>query len=156
MRALAAKTVMMAVLAIALAIPGQAMAAKTPPPPEVATSYPLFTRFDPNHKYLENGNAYISYSGEGKASVWGESIATRRVNTVGLQLVLQRWTGSDWIDVHTGEKTEMSNSSRMNATIDNLSVSSGYYYRVKSFHWITYGSTNEEGSRYSSVLLIPD
>ncbi|MCP3773127.1 hypothetical protein NLX71_07315 [Paenibacillus sp. MZ04-78.2] len=153
MRALAAKTVIMAVLAIALAIPGQAMAAKTPPPPEVGI---LFTRFDPNHKYLENGNAYISYSGEGKASTWGETIATRRVNTVGLQLVLQRWTGSEWIDVYTGDKTEMSNSSRTNTTIDNLSVSSGYYYRVKSFHWITYGSTNEDGSRYSSVLLIPD
>ncbi|SCW69486.1 hypothetical protein SAMN04487970_103010 [Paenibacillus tianmuensis] len=159
MRPLAAKTVMMAVLAIALAIPGQAMAAKTPPPPQDATpctSCTLFTRFDPNHKYLENGNAYISYSGEGKASVWGESIATRRVNTVGLQLVLQRWTGSEWIDVYTGEKTEMGNSSRMNTTIDNLSVSSGYYYRVKSYHWITYGSTNEDGFRHSSVLLIPD
>lgn len=153
MRPSAAKIVIMAVLAIALAIPGQAMAAQTPPPPQVVT---LFTPFDPNYNYLENGSAYISYSGQGNASVWGETIATRRVDTIGVQLVLQRWTGSEWIDVYTGEKTEISNSSRMNKSIDNLSVSSGYYYRVKSFHWITYGSTKEDGIRYSSTLLIPD
>ncbi|MDO3676683.1 hypothetical protein [Paenibacillus ehimensis] len=153
MRPFAVKTVIMAVLAIALAIPGQAMAAHTPPPPEVVTT---MTPFDPNYKYLENGSAYISYIGKGKASVWGETIATRRVDHVGVQLVLQRWTGSEWIDEYTGEKAEMSNSSRSNNTIDNLPVSSGYYYRVKSAHWITYGSTKEDGIRYSSTLLIPD
>ncbi|WP_189597121.1 hypothetical protein [Paenibacillus elgii] len=153
LRPSAAKTVIMAVLAIALAIPGQAMAAQTSPPPEVVTS---FTPFDPNYNYLENGSAYISYNGNGKASLWGESIATRRVDTVGIQLVLQRWTGSEWMDVYTGERAEMGKASRMNTTIDNLSVSSGYYYRVKSSHWITYGNTKEEGIRYSSTLLIPD
>ncbi|MEJ8548195.1 hypothetical protein [Brevibacillus borstelensis] len=153
MRQLAVKIAMMALLVIALVIPGQALAAQTPPPPEILTP---FTQFDPDFDYLEKGAAYISYSGKGKASIWGETIATRRVDKAGIQLVLQRWTGSEWIDVYTGDKSEMSDSSRNNKTINNLSVSSGYYYRVKSTHWISYGSIREEGTRYSSSLLIPE
>ena len=153
MRQFAVKTAAMALLAIALTVPGQAMAAQTPPPPEIVTP---FTQFDPNYVYLENGSAYISYSGNGKGSISGETIATRRVDKIGVQLVLQRWTGKEWIDVYTGENAELSDVSRSNKTIDNLSVSSGYYYRVKSTHWITYGSTKEDGVRYSSSLLIPD
>ncbi len=129
------------------------MAAQTPPPPQIVTS---MTPFDPNYKYLENGSAYLSYRGKGITSVWGETIATRRVDTVGIQLILQRWTGREWIDVYTGEKSETTDASRVNRTIDNLSVFTGYYYRVKSIHWITYGSTKEAGTRYSSTLLISD
>lgn len=152
MRPFCFKAAIMTLLALALAMPGQAMAAQTGLPPGTVP----FTQFDPNFDYLENGSSYVSYNGKGKASIWGETIATRRVDKVGVQLILQRWTGKEWIDVFKGEKAELSDSSRINKTIDNLSVTSGYYYRVKAIHWISYGSTKEEGTRYSSSLLIPD
>ncbi|KOP68951.1 hypothetical protein AMS62_05020 [Bacillus sp. FJAT-18019] len=153
MKKLVAKTTIMALLIAALVIPGQAMAAETEPPPEIATP---FTAFDSNFDYLEYGSAYVSYRGKGKGSIIGETIATRRVDTIGVQLVLQRWTGNEWLDVYTGGKAELSDASRSNMSIDNLSLVSGYYYRVKSTHWITYGSKKEDGVRYSSTLLIPD
>ncbi|WP_144941359.1 hypothetical protein [Paenibacillus sp. 32O-W] len=153
MRRVCYKIAILAILLVALVIPGQALAEYTTPPSGIVTP---FTQFDPDFDYLEKGTSYISYGGKGMASIWGETIATRRVDKVGIRLVLQRWTGSEWIDVYTGPESEMSDSSRNNQTIDNLSVLSGYYYRVKSTHWITYGSTKEDGVRYSSTLLIPD
>ncbi len=56
----------------------------------VSFSLECLINFDPDYNYLENGSVYISYNGNGKASLWGESIATHRLDKVGVQLVLQR------------------------------------------------------------------
>jgi hypothetical protein len=117
------------------------------PPAQVS---PL-TIFDPNFKYLDSGAGYLSYLGNGKIDMWGETFAVHDVDSVVVQVILQRWTGSTWVDVFTGPFTIFHYD---NYAYDSniVSVSTGYYYRVKSYHEVTYGSTVEYGTRYSGYI----
>ncbi|GIQ64020.1 hypothetical protein PACILC2_25880 [Paenibacillus cisolokensis] len=80
-------------------------------------------------------------------------MGTQRVDTIGVQVTLQRWTGSQWVDVNTGANSTFSNASYAYSSRE-ISVSTGYYYRVKTRHWIVYGDVREEGTVYSDSLLI--
>ncbi|GIQ67156.1 hypothetical protein PACILC2_57240 [Paenibacillus cisolokensis] len=104
-------------------------------------------------RYLDDGSGNLSDLGNGKVSVWGQTLGTRKVDTIGIQTTLQRWTGSEWIDVNTGAKTTYSNASYAYSSRE-ITVSTGYYYRVKSRHWIDYDDIHEEGTVYSDSLLI--
>ncbi|MBU5445651.1 hypothetical protein [Paenibacillus sp. MSJ-34] len=149
------KVLISAVLVFSLMFSGQVFAsssneAKTEPPPlEVAP----FTIFDPDFKYLDDGAGYISYNGDKKVNIWGQTLGTRKVDTIGVQLTLQRWTGNDWLDVNTGPNSTYSDASYAYYT-DDIPVIEGCYYRVKSKHWIKYGNVKEEGFRYSNSILI--
>ncbi|WP_438349445.1 hypothetical protein ACP8HI_01795 [Paenibacillus sp. FA6] len=150
------KIIITVLFVLALLVPGQVSAmnseqAKTEPPLEVEVS--LFTVFDSNFSYLDRGSGYISYLGNGKVTIGGETVGTRRVATIGVQLTLQRWTGTDWIDVNTGANVAFSDSSYVYSSRE-ATITEGYYYRVKSRHWISYGDIKEEGTRYTSSLLI--
>lgn len=126
--------------------------ANTPPPREdVAPN----TVFDPKFDYLEKGQGYLTDQGKQRVNIWGESYGTVRVDEIGVQLTLQRWTGSAWIDVYLGANIRESNAAYVYSSIGNISVLSGYYYRTKSYHWIKKGSTTESGYRYSPSYLIP-
>ncbi|WP_240418064.1 hypothetical protein [Paenibacillus periandrae] len=126
--------------------------AKTSAPPSLFTP---FTVFDPAFSYLEKGQGYISYSGNQKVSIWGETYGTVRVDKISVQLTLQRWTGSAWIDVYLGTNQQESNAAYAYQSLSNISVLSGYYYQTKSYHGILQGSTTESGYRYSASFLVP-
>lgn len=140
----------------ALPIQGQATAsiefgALTAPPPDLIQP---FTLFDPNFKYLEKGGGYISELSEGKVNIWGDTYGTVQMDEIGIQLTLERWTGSAWINAVSGPPlTQTSSSYIYNAHIVS-SVAKGYYYRTRSQHWIEKGSTYEGGVRYSPSILI--
>ncbi|MFD0715718.1 hypothetical protein [Paenibacillus sp. GCM10027626] len=121
----------------------------TDPPPGTEP----FTVFDPDFKYLDNGNGYISDLGNGKVSIGGQTLGTRILDTIGVQVTLQRWTGSEWVNASIGSNVTNTDSSYTYSSRE-VSVSSGYYYRVANRHWITYGNTLEEGTVYTSSILI--
>lgn len=124
--------------------------AKTPPPPEEVH---VESTFDPYFDYLENGYGYITAQGSGKVSISGESHATQYVDTLGVQMTIQRYTGSDWVDVDMRPDYTNSESKRIYAS-DTRQVASGYYYRLVTKHWATEGSVTESGYRISSTILV--
>jgi len=97
-----------------------------------------------------------NYQGKQKVKIWGESYGTISVDKIGVQRTLQRWTGSEWIDVYYGASFENSNTAYSYYSIRDISVQSGYFYRTKSYHWAKKGSTTESGYLYSSSYLIPE
>lgn len=121
------------------------------PPPDMSP----FTIFDPNYQYLEDGFGGLSHLGGGKVNVWGHSFGTINVDVIGVQVTLQRWNGTAWVDVSAGSNVTATNDSYAYSS-RNTSVSTGYYYRVKTKHWIEYGKVKEDGTRYSSSLLVVD
>jgi hypothetical protein len=141
----------MAVIAIPLQVSAKEQA-KTSPPPLTLIS-PL-TVFDPSYDYLEKGQGYLTDQGKQKVNIWGDTYGTVRVDKISVQLTLQRWTGSTWIDVYYGANVEESSAAYAYSSISNISVLSGYYYRTKSYHSVKKGSTTESGYRYSSSYLI--
>lgn len=115
----------------------------------------IFSLFDPDYKYLNNGGTSVSNIGNSKISISGYSTAKQRVDTIGVQLTLQRWTGSNWVDIYRSPKAELATSSNT-YTEHEVTVAPGYYYRSKSSHWTQHGSVKEEGTLYSGSILIPD
>lgn len=111
--------------------------------------------FDPNYNYLINGGTSVSNIGNSKISISGFSTAKQRVDTIGVQLTLQRWTGSSWVDIYRSPKAELSSSANT-YTEHEFTVAPGYYYRSKSSHWTQHGTVKEEGTLYSGSILIPD
>lgn len=126
--------------------------ALTTPPPDLIQ--PL-TLFDPSFTYLERGAGYISELSNGKINIWGDTAATVYVDKIGVALTLQRWTGSEWVDVISGTAATDSNSAYTYQSHILTSVSRGYYYRTKSSHWIIHGTVYESGIRYSGSILLP-
>lgn len=120
--------------------------AKTPPPVDNYTS--LFaTKFDPDFDYLESGGGYISYVGNQKVLISGETMGTVHVDMIGVQITLQRWTGTAWVDVYSTPNVVSSQSAYVYKDAV-VGVSEGYYYRVKTTHWTKHGNTTEEGTLY--------
>lgn len=129
--------------------------AYTSPPPDEGNPTTLFSIFGPEYEYLFDGGASITNIGDGKVSISGFSAATKRVDSIGVQLVLQQWTGSTWIDVYKSPSTA-SESSANTYRNHEVNVSKGYYYRAKSYHWIRHEEIQEEGTLYTGSILIPD
>ncbi|WP_062496263.1 DUF6147 family protein [Paenibacillus sp. 32O-W] len=136
-------------------VPGTAFAQdvipKTPPPPPDIS---LFTVFDPDFSYLNQGHAYITDEGSQEVTISGDSSSLKRVDKIGVQLTLQRWTGSTWVDVESGLPAYETDSTFAYVSHSDITVESGYYYRTKSYHWIEKDSITESGARYSSSILI--
>ncbi|GAA0363828.1 hypothetical protein [Bacillus horti] len=91
----------------------------------------------------------------GKVRISGFSTATQRVDAIGIQLTLQQWTGSTWIDVYRSRNTSSSSSSNTYEDYE-VEVSKGYYYRSISYHWIEQGRIREEGTLTTGSIFIPN
>lgn len=126
--------------------------ALTLPPP---TFIQPLTVFDPNYTYLEKGGSSISDLGSQKVNIWGETFGTVHVDEIGVQLTLERWTGSAWVEIYSGSSTTDTASAYVYQSYIISPVQKGYYYRAKSQHWVKKGNTNESGTRYSASILVP-
>lgn len=126
--------------------------ALTGPPPEIIQP---FTLFDPDYSYLERGGSYISELSDERINIWGDTYGTVHMDEIGVELTLQRWNGSSWVDVISGSPSVDTDSAYAYQSHILVSVAKGYYYRTKSSHWIIYGDTYEAGTRYSGSILLP-
>lgn len=122
--------------------------ALTPPPPNVS----LFGFFNPNHDYLLDGWNTISALGSGRVKLSGTTLAVSNVDTVGIQMTLQRWTGTSWISVYPGPSGTNNNDDSVSQEYTYQGVA-GYYYRIVSSHWIYEGAVYESGSITGGSIL---
>ncbi|WP_010278475.1 hypothetical protein [Paenibacillus senegalensis] len=121
--------------------------AKTPPPPDWDSGNVLFiaegdvssTSFHASAVYLDSGGTSISNLGNGSISLSGYTYATQRVDTLGVRVTLQMWTGSEWVDIFQGASTTASNSANVHYNTTR-SVTGGHYYRSNGYHWLTQGT----------------
>jgi hypothetical protein len=121
----------------------------SPPPTEVTTQ----TLFGPTYTYLDDGKAQIINNGSGNITVDGQTTATQYVDTIGIQLTIQRWTGSTWVDYIGGSNLTMVNEDMIYASWPQQ-VLTGYYYRIKSQHWTIQYGVKEQGERISPSYLV--
>ncbi|WP_199615716.1 DUF6147 family protein [Paenibacillus alkalitolerans] len=128
---------------------GNTGALTSPPPVE----FQLYGVFDPDHKYLDDGANTISSSSAGEVRYSGTTYASQIVDSIGVSLTLQRWTGGTWETVGNGSGSSGSDKSWFSHA-SGQKVTGGYYYRIKSVHWVNENGTYEQGVRYSSSLLV--
>lgn len=79
---------------------------------------------------LNQGSARISNLGGGVVNAYGVAFCSVTCDKVVVKTTVQRYSGGSWYNVQTFEDTAYNTPTL--AKSHNLSVSSGYYYRVKA------------------------
>jgi len=121
------------------------MALTSAPPAE------LFSVFNPNHLYLDNGVSTISVS-TGKVTVAASTTANKTVASIGIVFYVQKWNGSSWENVGAGSTTGTNSASSYHNSFSK-SVTAGYYYRGRTVHWVIENGVYEEGEVYTGSVL---
>lgn len=106
-------------------------------------------------QYFMSGESFINYMSGNIVTVSGNTKAYTSVDTITVDLYLQRWdaTKSQWVDaLHVGEFQDF-NSSVVSGSRD-LTVARGYYYRTRTHHWISEGGIVEQGDSTSSYIYV--
>lgn len=110
-----------------------------------------FSIFDPSHIYLDSGSASIS-AVTGSVNISASTTATMTVNTIGVKIYLQKWDGTNWNADGTPYTGSNSNASSYTANVSKTTVA-GYYYRIRTVHYVTHSGVTEQGELYSGSVL---
>ncbi|MDD4238356.1 MAG: DUF6147 family protein [Desulfotomaculaceae bacterium] len=100
--------------------------------------------------YLQDWGSDINYVGDGYLNITGFTQAYQTVDYIMVRLYIQRWDGSNWVDMASWPFERYSNSYVAGAK--GLQVTKGYYYRTKATHGLTENGYNESASSYSGYI----
>lgn len=126
----------------------QGGALTSPPPMEIQP----MGYFEPTNIYLEQGNVNNSVNTNGSVTITLETVSKSTVASIGGTVNLERWTGSAWIDVGTATTVSGSNKWYFSGEVTKT-ITSGYYFRTRTTHWISNGSVYEQGESLSASFL---
>lgn len=107
-----------------------------------------------SNQYLMDGQSFIDATGK-TVSVSGNTQAFSDVDTIAVDLYLQRWDASKekWIDaIHVGKFSDYNTS--LVSGGKSVNVVSGYYYRTRAQHWITHNGTTEQEYSYTTYIYV--
>ncbi|MFC5701720.1 DUF6147 family protein [Cohnella faecalis] len=119
------------------------------PPSELVAPMSIF---NPSHLYLDSGGSSITAS-TGKVTVAASTTALIAVDSIGITFYVQKWNGSSWETVGSGTTTGGNNASSYTNSLART-VTSGYYYRSRTIHWVIENGVYEEGELFSSSVLV--
>ena len=97
--------------------------------------------------YLASGSSVINDAGGGKIGAGGITTAAKACK-VSVNVIVERKVSGSWVRVTSWTATKTSATSVMSSK--TLSVTSGYYYRVRCTH---YASTDASSSCTSSLWM---
>jgi len=102
---------------------------------------------------IKQWNCAIAENSNGRVSISGETITYGTVDYLDVTVYLQRWNGSDWVDV-TSRIYKNSASSYVSGS-DLITVSKGYSYRCKAVHTArTAGSGNYTKTSVCNAITV--
>ncbi len=108
-----------------------------------------------SNQYLDFGNSFIFKLSSTSVQLSGMTSAKSAVNTVGVQMYLERWNASNqvWETIaNAGNNTNTSSNSVSHTR--NVNVARNYYYRTRSVHWINHAGIYEQTTTFSQYILI--
>ncbi len=131
-----------------LTLPNAPGALTSPPP--ASPSNNLMQSLAAN-QYLTVTYCDLSASGSNSVRITAITKTSTVSAQAGVTAYLQYWNGSAWINIGSPTTSVQSGSANVNYT---TTVTKGYYYRVKSDHWATSGSSRESNVSYSNTVLV--
>jgi hypothetical protein len=130
------------------AFAAKATTAKTNPPPVLVTPFSIF---DPSFEYLSEGESTILDNGDQTARINVSTIAKTTVSSIGATIYLEKWTGSQWIEVSS--KALNASNRMLFSGYAEFNITSGYYYRARTTHWTSQDGVYEHGESITSSIL---
>jgi hypothetical protein len=94
----------------------------------------------------------IEDNGDGSVYIMSETRTYATVAYLDATIYLQRWNGSEWVDV-TSRPYVKSNSSSVSGS-SKISVTRGFYYRTRGVHTAQDGGSYSSQASLSQALLI--
>lgn len=101
---------------------------------------------------LNNGTASLANNGNGEVNVYGAVLGSVVCDKLLLKMTLQRYSGGYWEDVKYFTDTKYNHSLLTKSY--NVSVTKGYYYRVKAACLAYKGSTMESKTPMTDGIWI--
>jgi len=101
---------------------------------------------------LPKGISNIKNMGNGTVEISGNTTTSVSVNTISVTIYLQKWNGSQWVDI-TGVSNSATNTNSV-FTTKNIAVSPGVYYRARGVHTANNGTTTETQYSTSTYILV--
>ena len=99
---------------------------------------------DQRGAYLLNGTSSITRAGTSKINISGATTATQTCDKVRLTLYVERSTSySTGYSTYKSYSYSADNAYQLAKGISNISVESGYYYRVAGVHSVTHNGVTE-------------
>jgi hypothetical protein len=94
----------------------------------------------------------ISDNHNSTVTIMGSTTAYNSINYLDATVYLQRWNGSQWVDVTSRTYSRTSSSTVSGSSY--VSVTKGYYYRTRCIHTAINSSYKETQSSVSSSILV--
>lgn len=94
----------------------------------------------------------ISDNHNSTVTIIGSTTAYNSINYLDATVYLQRWNGSQWVDITSRTYSRTSSSTVSGSSF--VSVTKGYYYRTRCVHTAINSSYNETQSSVSSSILV--
>lgn len=102
---------------------------------------------------IKEWDCTITDHSNGNVSIAGETLTYSNVDYLDVQVFLQRWNGSNWVDVTSRTYSRTSGSYISGST--KLSVAKGYLYRCRAVHSARKaGSSNDSKTSVTSAISI--
>lgn len=121
---------------------------KTPPPPMMVQPQGLYT----GYTYLQSSSRSITDNLNQTCELAATTTAKQDVDEIGAKFQLQRWTGTNWMNVGPEANLSLGNTDYFFNGVDKTTTS-GYYYRGKITHYVSHGSTYEQAVEYTPTML---
>lgn len=118
----------------------------SPPPVQMS-----LMSVNPNYKYLSNASAAFQKTAPTQARLTATTYAYSTVDSLGATFILQRWTGTVWVD--SVVVSDQSTNASIFSAAKTFNTISGYYYRGKTIHWAKEGTVREETVLYTDNFL---
>jgi hypothetical protein len=106
-------------------------------------------------QYLRRGESSIKSISGTIVTVSGTTLAYSSVDTIAVDLYLQRWDANQgkWVDVLNVEEFKRYYESSVSGSKD-VNIVRGYYYRTRAHHWTNEGGTVEQVQSVSSYIYV--
>lgn len=102
---------------------------------------------------IKQWSCTIADNSNGTVAIYGETICYGTVDYLDVEVYLQRWNGSNWIDV-TSRTYSNSSYFYVRGSSSSITVTRGYYYRCRDVHHAQKAGSNSTQTSVTNTLLI--
>ena len=101
---------------------------------------------------IKQWNCTIADNSDGTVAIYGETMAYGTVDYLDVEVFLQRWNGSSWIDVTS--RTYSDSSCVYVRGSASIKAAGGYSYRCRAVHHAEKAGANSAKASVSKALLV--